>query len=50
MRRRDAFLARNASEAVLVWDEDDELLGRLFKALEDHLGEDVWVLNPRAST
>jgi ribonuclease HI len=50
MRRRDAFLARNASEAVLVWDEEDELLGRLFKALEDHLGDDVWVLNPRATT
>src|SRR5690606_26304714 len=47
MRRRDAFLARNASEAILVWDEEDRFLAQLHKSLEDHLGDDVWVLNPQ---
>jgi ribonuclease HI len=48
LQRRDAFLARNASEALLVWDEDDAVLRRLFKSLEEHLGDDVWILNPRS--
>jgi uncharacterized phage-like protein YoqJ len=47
LARRDAWLARNASEAILVWDHRDEMLGRLFRSLEDHLGEDVWVIDPR---
>lgn len=47
LQRRDAFLARNASEAILVWDEEDRFLAQLHRSLEDHLGDDVWVLNPR---
>ena len=46
LNRRDAWLARNAKEAILVWDQRDELLGRLFRSLEDHLGEDVWIVDP----
>jgi len=46
LARRDAWLARNASEAVLVWDRQDQALGRLHRSLEDHLGEDVWVVDP----
>jgi uncharacterized phage-like protein YoqJ len=50
LARRDAWLARNAAEAVLVWDGKDPALGRLFRSLEDHLGDDVWVLDPNELT
>ena len=47
LARRDAWLARHASEAVLVWDGDDDKVGRLVRSFRDHLGEeDVWVLTP----
>lgn len=45
--RRDAWLARHAHEAVLVWDGADERIGRLVRSFRDHLGEeDVWVVAP----
>jgi ribonuclease HI len=47
LARRDAWLARHADEAVLVWDGEDARLGRLHRSLEDHLGADVWVVNPK---
>ena len=48
LRRRDAWLARNADEAVVVWDEDDADVGRLVRSLRDALGEeDVWVIRPQ---
>jgi len=47
LARRDAWLARNADEAVLVWDRKDPTLSRLARSLDDHLGEDVWILEPR---
>ena len=46
LARRDAWLARHAAEAVLVWDRVDPALGKLMRSLEDHLGDDVWVLDP----
>jgi uncharacterized phage-like protein YoqJ len=47
LARRDAWLARNAHEALAVWDEDDAAIGRLVRSLRDHLGEeDVWVVHP----
>ena len=47
MSRRDAWLARNASEAIVVWDNTDPAVGRAVRSLEEHLGEDnVWVLDP----
>ena len=47
MTRRDAWLARHAAEAVVVWDGDDEAVGRTVRTLREHLGEeDVWVLEP----
>ena len=49
LRRRDAWLARHAHEAVTVWDGEDAAVGRTVRALQDALGEDdVWVLTPRA--
>lgn len=46
LARRDAWLARNAAEAILVWDGKDAALAKLHRALEDHLGEDVWLVDP----
>ena len=47
LNRRDAWLARQADEAVAVWDGDDPAVGRLVRSLQDHLGEeDVWVVAP----
>jgi hypothetical protein len=45
--RRDAWLARHAAEAVVVWDGTDPDVGRLVRSFEDHLGEEeVWVVDP----
>jgi ribonuclease HI/uncharacterized phage-like protein YoqJ len=45
--RRDAWLARHAHEAVVVWDGEDDYVGKLVRSLQDHLGEEeVWVLAP----
>jgi hypothetical protein len=46
LARRDAWLARAADEAVLVWDGDDPSLARLHRSLVDHLGDDVWIVEP----
>ncbi len=47
LRRRDAWLARQASDAIVVWDGDDADIGRLVRSLTDVLGEeDVWVVAP----
>ena len=48
LRRRDAWLARHAHEAVVVWDGDDPDVARQVKAFGDALGEEeVWVIDPR---
>ena len=48
LRRRDAWLARNADEAVVVWDQDDAVVGRLVRALRDALGEEqVMIIEPQ---
>ena len=47
LSRRDAFLARHANEAIVVWDGEDDLVGRQVRSLRDHLGEEeVWVVVP----
>ena len=46
LARRDAFLVRNADEAIAVWDGRDQAVGRLVRSFEDRLGDDVWVLEP----
>ncbi|HUQ63295.1 MAG TPA: RNase H family protein [Acidimicrobiales bacterium] len=47
LSRRDAWLARNANEALVVWDGQDAAVGRLVRSLNDALGEDnVWVIEP----
>ncbi len=50
LRRRDAWLARHAHEALAVWDGADPAVGRSVRALQDALGEDnVWIVTPPAS-
>jgi len=47
LRRRDAWLAANADEAVVVWNGHDAAVGRMVKAFQDALGEEeVWVIGP----
>ena len=47
LARRDAWLARHADEAVLVWDGADDFVGKLVRSFQDHLGdEEVWVIPP----
>ena len=49
LRRRDGWLARHASEAVVVWDGDEPAVGRAVRALQDAVGEDdVWIIPPPA--
>jgi ribonuclease HI len=44
---RDAWAVRQAAEAVVVWDGDDDRVGRLVRALHVQLGEEqVWVVAP----
>lgn len=42
LRRRDAWLARNLDEAIVVTAGDDGTTGRLLRSLQDRLGDDVW--------
>lgn len=42
--RRDAWLAKQVDSAVVVWDRDDDVIGRLVRSLEDHLGADQVLL------
>ena len=47
LRRRDAWLARHADEAIVVWDGDEPVVGRLVRSLQDALGEEqVMILEP----
>ena len=47
LRRRDAWLAGHAHEALAVWDGQDAGVGRAVRALQDALGEEaVWVVTP----
>jgi ribonuclease HI len=45
--RRDAWLARSVAEAVVVWDGEDDRVGKLVRSLVVQLGEEeVWVVEP----
>jgi len=40
-------LARNADEAIAVWNGDDPAVGKQVRSLQGQLGEeDVWVVAP----
>jgi ribonuclease HI len=42
--RRDAWLARQVDSAIVVWDHEDDDVGKLVRSLEDHLGPDQVLL------
>jgi AcrR family transcriptional regulator len=45
--RRDAWLARSVAEAIVVWDGEDDRVGKLVRSLVVQLGEEeVWVVEP----
>jgi len=46
MKRRDAWLVRNADEALVVWDGKDKPLGTFVRSLGVQLGDDVWIVDP----
>jgi ribonuclease HI/uncharacterized phage-like protein YoqJ len=46
LARRDAWLAKHADEAIVVWDGKDPALGKLVRSLEDNLADDVWIVDP----
>jgi uncharacterized phage-like protein YoqJ len=47
MARRDAWLGRQADEAIVVWNGDDAAVGKQVRSLQDRLGEEeVWILTP----
>lgn len=46
MRRRDVWLAAAVDQAILVWDERDDRLDRLFADLDVRLGAELTVLHP----
>lgn len=46
MRRRDVWMCTVADEAVLVWDERDDRLDRLYADLDVRLGAALTVLHP----
>ncbi len=46
-RRREAWMRRNADEAIVIWDGKDGAIGKSVRSLQDDLGEEnVWVINP----
>jgi hypothetical protein len=45
LNRKNAWLARHAADAVVVWDGEEPFLGKVVRSLQDHLGDaDVWVV------
>ncbi len=50
LARRDAWLAHQADEAIVVWDGKDPAVGRTVRSVQDHLGEEqVWIVEPELS-
>ncbi len=46
LRQRDAWLAKHAAEAIIVWDGKDPRLAKTVRAFEQALGDNVWVVDP----
>jgi ribonuclease HI/uncharacterized phage-like protein YoqJ len=46
MGQRDAWITRSADAAIVVWDGRDALLGKAVRALEQQVGDEVWIIDP----
>lgn len=44
--RRNGWLRKTATEAIVVWDDDEPRIGKVVAALEQAMPDDVWVINP----
>ena len=44
--RRNGWLRKVATEAVIVWDEDEPRVAKVVKAAEKALPDDVWIVSP----
>ena len=44
--RRNGWLRKVATEAVVVWDHDEPRIGKVVGALEQALPDDVWIISP----
>lgn len=45
LNRKNAWLARHAADAIVVWDGNEPFLGKVVRSLQDHLGQaDVWIV------
>jgi len=48
LARRDGWLAKQADEAIVVWDGTDARIGRFVRSLNDTLDDAVWIVEPGA--
>lgn len=46
LKKRDAWFATHAAEAVIVWNRKERFVGGFVKSLEGELGDAVWVVDP----
>jgi ribonuclease HI len=46
LRRRDSWFVRNSHEALVIWDGEDDLVGKLVRSLQEPLGDEVWIIDP----
>ncbi len=46
MRRRDEWLSRNGTEAIMIWNRHDAILGRLHDRFDRAFEGGVWVIEP----
>jgi len=44
--RRNGWLRKVATEAIVVWDHDEPRIGTLIKSLERSMPDDVWIVSP----
>ena len=44
--RRNGWLRKTATEAIVVWDHDEPRIGKVVQALEQVLPDDVWIVSP----
>lgn len=44
--RRNGWLRKTATEAIVVWDHDEPRIGKVVGGLEQAMPDDVWIISP----
>ena len=44
--RRNGWLRKVATEAIVVWDHEEPRMGKVVNALEQAMPDDVWIVSP----